>query len=148
MMRENLESEYKVSLCRQVSPSKSNTRKKPESQRKSKSRQKTLTEQESREQQLKLPAEVIREIDRMVAKRMRKEFPIKQFTPKKDRMMEQAKAKDQSATSWREMANQSTNNRYQSGGKKYVDPQMRAQATYEWKQKKRIEKQLKDHLVL
>jgi len=40
------------------------------------------------------------------------------------------------------------NKRYQSGAKKHVDPAMRAQATYEWKQKKRIEKQLKDHLVL
>ena len=97
MMREILESEYKVSLCRQVSPSKSNTRKKPEGQVKTKSRvrhEKNCTGQESQDQQLKLPAEVIREIDRMVAKRMRKEFPIKEFTPKKDRMMEQAKEKE------------------------------------------------------
>lgn len=103
-MRENLESEYKVSLCRQVSPSKSNTRKKPEGQQlKTKSQvrhEKNCTGEQNGDQQLKLPAEVIREIDRMVAKRMRKEFPIKQFTPKKDRMMEQAKEKE--TLSWRE----------------------------------------------
>jgi hypothetical protein len=64
-----------------------------------------LTEEESREQQLKLPAEVIREIDRMVAKRMRKEFPIKQFTPKRDRMMSQAKEdyRDQSSQSFTDL---------------------------------------------
>jgi hypothetical protein len=105
MIRENLESEYKVSLCRQVSPSKANARKKPEQPRKARSRQRTLTEQESREQQLKLPAEVIREIDRMVAKRMRKEFPIKQFTPKKDRMMAETKDKEQNSSSWAELDN-------------------------------------------
>ena len=48
-------------------------------------------------EQLKLPSEVIKEIDRMVAKRMRKEFPIKQFTPKKDRIMKKEVAKNQEA---------------------------------------------------
>ena len=36
---------------------------------------------------MKLPYEVVKEIDRMVAERMRKEFPIKQFVHKKDRLM-------------------------------------------------------------
>ena len=108
MMRENLESEYKVSLCRQVSPSKSNTRKKPERQQ-SKTKSQLRREKnnpallQNQDEQLKLPAEVIREIDRMVAKRMRKEFPIKQFTPKKDRMM--IKDKDSNTLSWREIEN-------------------------------------------